>query len=159
MEHIGGEKNGKISHYNLPKHRQTKPPQAKGILTWVRDNVLGRKKVFSPAHHWQGGQTGENTMDWETLFCDVDDFCLIMEPLLRQRQLASGQRRRNRKGRMTASEVMTILIAFHQSHCRTFKHFYEDLAISHKKEFPDLLSYQRLPETPWPPTPLASKFK
>jgi len=47
---------------------------------------------------------------------------------------------------MTASEVMTILIAFHQSHCRTFKHFYEDLAISHKKEFPDLLSYQRFVE-------------
>jgi transposase len=84
-------------------------------------------------------------MDWETLFCDVDDFCLVAEPLLRQRQLADGRRRR-RKGRLTASEIITILIAFHQGHFRNFKHFYLMLGVSHSAEFPDLVSYQRFVE-------------
>jgi hypothetical protein len=85
-------------------------------------------------------------MDWERLFCDVDDFCLAAEPLLRQRLLADGRRRRNRKGRLTASEIITILIAFHQSDFRTFKHFYRMLGLTHRAEFPDLVSYQRFIE-------------
>lgn len=85
-------------------------------------------------------------MDWEKLFCDVDDFCLDAEPLLRQRLLTDGQRRRNRKGRLTASEIITILIAFHQGNFRTFKHFYLMLGVSHSPEFPDLVSYQRFVE-------------
>ena len=36
-------------------------------------------------------------MDWEGLFCDVDDFCQVAEPLL-----ADGHRRRNRKGRLAS---------------------------------------------------------
>ncbi len=85
-------------------------------------------------------------MDWEKLFCDVDDFCLVAEPLLRQRLLADGRRRRNRKGRLTASEIITILIAFHQGNFRNFKHFYRMLRVSHRPEFPDLVSYQRFVE-------------
>jgi transposase len=82
-------------------------------------------------------------VDWVVLFCDVDDFCFVAELLLRQRQLEDSQRRRNRKRRMTASEIMTILIAFHQSNSRTFKHFYLTLGTFHRKEFPDLVSYNR----------------
>ena len=37
-------------------------------------------------------------MDWETLFCDVDGFCRVTEPLFRQRMLTNGQRRRRRAG-------------------------------------------------------------
>jgi hypothetical protein len=85
-------------------------------------------------------------MDWEKLFCDVDDFCLVAEPLLQQRLLADGQRRRNRKGRLTASEIITILIAFHQGNFRNFKHFYLMLGVSHSPEFLDLVSYQRFVE-------------
>jgi hypothetical protein len=85
-------------------------------------------------------------MDWEALFCDVDDFCVAAEPLWRQRMLADGCRRRNRKGRLTASEIITILIAFHQGNFRNFKHFYLMLLDSHGKEFPDLVSYQRFVE-------------
>ena len=85
-------------------------------------------------------------MDWETLFCDVDDFCQTTEPLWRQRMLTTGQRRRQRVGRLTSSEVMTILIAFHRSDFRTFKHFYLMLMERHRAEFPDLVSYQRFVE-------------
>ena len=82
-------------------------------------------------------------VNWIELFCDVDDFCLVAEPLLRQRQLEDGKRRRNRKGHMTASEIMTIVIAFHHSNFRDFKHFHMMLAAKHRTEFPDLVSYQR----------------
>jgi len=85
-------------------------------------------------------------VNWVELFCDVDDFCLVVEPLLQQRLLEGGLRRRNRKGRMTASEIMTILIAFHQSNFRDFKHFYQMLAVRHRAEFPDLVSYNRFVE-------------
>jgi hypothetical protein len=85
-------------------------------------------------------------MDWETLFCDVDDFCRVAEPLWQQRMLTTGQRRRRRAGRLTSSEVMTIIIAFHRSDFRTFKHFYLMLREQHRAEFPDLVSYQRFVE-------------
>ena len=85
-------------------------------------------------------------MDWELLFCDVDDYCRVVELLLRQRLLTTGQRHRNRAGRLTSSEVMTILIAFHRSDFRTFKHFYTMLHKQHRAEFPDLVSYQRFVE-------------
>jgi len=54
--------------------------------------------------------------------------------------------RRQRAGRLTSSEVMTILIAFHRSDFRTFKHFYLMLMEQHRAEFPDLVSYQRFVE-------------
>ena len=41
---------------------------------------------------------------------------------------------------------MTILIAFHRSDFRTFKHFYLMLMDQHRAEFPDLVSYQRFVE-------------
>jgi hypothetical protein len=85
-------------------------------------------------------------MDWESLFCDVDDYCLITEPLLRQRLLTNGKRHRDRSGQLSSSEVMTILIAFHRSDFRTFKHFYTMLKERHIAEFPNLVSYQRFVE-------------
>jgi len=85
-------------------------------------------------------------MDWETLFCDVDDFCQRFEPLCCQRQLIDGKPKRRRDRRMTTSEIMTILIAFHTSNARTFKHFYLKLMAQHKTEFPQLVTYQRFVE-------------
>ena len=85
-------------------------------------------------------------MDWETLFCDVDDFCRMAEPLWRQRMLTTGRQPPSARGRLTSSEVMTILIAFHRSDFRTFKHFYLMLMGTHRAEFPDLVSYQRFVE-------------
>jgi hypothetical protein len=42
------------------------------------------------------------------------------------------------------SEVMTILIHFHQSHYRTFKAYYtEHVQVHLNSEFPDLVSYTR----------------
>ena len=50
------------------------------------------------------------------------------------------------------SEVMTILIASHQSGYRTFKHFYQKhVCVYYRAEFPQLVSYSRfvLPTPPF----------
>jgi hypothetical protein len=48
---------------------------------------------------------------------------------------------------MHPSEIMTILILFHQSHYRTFKAYYTEYVHRHlHSEFPSLVSYQRFVE-------------
>jgi len=77
------------------------------------------------------------------LFCDVDDFMLSFAPHLKTMQLAAGKQR-ERAGQLCLSEVMTILIHFHQSHYRTFKAYYtEHVQLHLSSEFPHLVSYQR----------------
>lgn len=77
------------------------------------------------------------------LFCDVDDFMISFAPQLRTMQLAAGQQR-ERQGQLYPSEVMSILIHFHQSHYRTFKAYYtEHVQVHLTSEFPHLISYQR----------------
>ena len=77
------------------------------------------------------------------LFCDVDDFMLSFAPQLKTMQLAAGKQR-ERAGQLCASEVMTILIHFHQSHYRTFKAYYTEYVQVHlSSEFPHLVTYPR----------------
>ena len=77
------------------------------------------------------------------LFCDVDDFWLRFEPHWNAYQVQAG-RQRARAGQLCPSEVMTILIHFHQSHYRTFKAYYTEHVQAHlSSEFPHLVSYQR----------------
>ncbi len=85
-------------------------------------------------------------MDWTDLYCDVDDFCQYFEPIWRSRQLATGERKRLRSNRLSTSEIMTIVIAFHASNYRHFKAFYLMLLERHRAEFPGLLSYGRFVE-------------
>lgn len=82
-------------------------------------------------------------MDFTELFCDVDDFCQKFEPLWYQRQISDGRRRRRRKTQLSLSEQMTIVIAFHESSYRDFKHFYAMLCLRHRADFPRLVSYAR----------------
>ena len=81
------------------------------------------------------------------LFCSVDDFWQHFAPSWQQDLLTSGQRQRVRPTQLHASEIMTILILFHQSHYRTFKAYYTDYVQRHlRSEFPALVSYQRFVE-------------
>jgi len=78
------------------------------------------------------------------LFCDVDDFCQAFLHLWEQKQLQDGSRKRLRKTQLSISEIMTIMILFHQSNYRTFKAFYTNyVQIFLKAEFPGLVSYPR----------------
>ncbi len=89
----------------------------------------------------------------DALFCDVDDFCQIFEPLWHQELLHSGKKYRRRSRSLSLSEVMTILIAFHQSHYRNFKHFYLINVRRHwRQAFPKAVSYQRF--VAWIPSSL-----
>ena len=77
------------------------------------------------------------------LFCSVDDFMVSFAPQLKAIQLAAGKQR-ERRGQLYPSEVMTILIHFHQSHYRTFKAYYtQHVQVHLTGEFPYLVSYQR----------------
>jgi hypothetical protein len=77
------------------------------------------------------------------LFCDVDDFVLNVEPQWKAAQLQDSKQR-ERAGQLCLSEVMTILIHFHQSHYRTFKAYYTEHVQMHlTSEFPHLVSYTR----------------
>lgn len=81
------------------------------------------------------------------LFCDVDDFCQEFLPMWRKRLLLAGEIQRQRKRSLSISEIMTILIHFHQSHYRDFKAYYADYVLGRlHREFPGLVSYTRFVE-------------
>lgn len=81
------------------------------------------------------------------LFCHVDDFCQNFLPQYEAHLLASGVRLRQRARGLSVSEIMTILILFHQSHYRDFKAFYSQEVLGHlRPEFPGLVSYTRFVE-------------
>ena len=59
----------------------------------------------------------------------------------------SGKQHRNRPGRMSDSEIMTILVLFHTSRFRDLKSFYLGYICQHmRKEFPHVISYNRFVE-------------
>ena len=78
------------------------------------------------------------------LFVHVDDFCRSFLPNLEQHLLDSGAVKRHRERSLSISEVMIILIHFHQSHYRNFKAYYCEHVLPHLRgEFPGLVSYTR----------------
>lgn len=80
------------------------------------------------------------------LFCDVDDFCLQITTNP-ETQLLGDEKRRGRKPTLSGSEIMTILIYFHQSGYRNFKSYYTKYVMKHlRAEFPQLVSYNRFVE-------------
>ena len=88
-------------------------------------------------------------MTWDIqlikLFCDVDDFSQEFESQWNKHSLTS--KKRNRKYRITLSEIMTIAIHFHQSGYRTFKKYYTIFIQGIARHFfPSAVSYGRFVE-------------
>jgi len=78
------------------------------------------------------------------LFVSVDDFCQIFLPVWEQKLMADGSKKRRRTGQLSISEIMTIIIYFHQSRYRNFKAYYTEYVCKHLcSEFPNLVSYER----------------
>ena len=78
------------------------------------------------------------------MFCDVDDFCQEFQPQWEQKQLTTGIKQRRRRRQLCQSEIMTIIIHFHQSNYRAFKPYYQEHVMKHlRREFPNLVSYPR----------------
>lgn len=95
------------------------------------------------------------------LFCDVDDFCQVFLPSMDKNLISSGKAMRNRERSLTISEIMTLLILFHQSHYRNFKAYYVEYVLAHlRRDFPDLVSYTRFVDyIPSALIPLCAYFK
>ncbi len=81
------------------------------------------------------------------LFCHVDDFWQSFAPMWEEELLGSGIKQRRRRGNLHPSEIMTILIHFHQMRFRDFKTYYTGYVQEHLRgEFPQLVSYNRFVE-------------
>ncbi|MDD5463442.1 MAG: transposase [Methylococcales bacterium] len=96
-------------------------------------------------------------MNLTQLFCDLDDFCQAFVPAWQKSLLSQGEKKRNRLYLMSISEMIAILVAYHQKGYRTFKGFYRQPVQKYwRPEFPNLLSYHRfielLPEVTVPVT-------
>lgn len=84
------------------------------------------------------------------LFCHVDDFCQTYEHFSKRRILSTDHGSRYRRLMLSPSEIMTILIEFHNSSYRNFKAYYlQHVNIHLRSEFPNLPSYTRFIE--WMP--------
>lgn len=80
----------------------------------------------------------------EELFCAVDNFCQTFEPQWRRQLLQTGLQKRERARQLCLSEMMTIVIAFHQQGYRTFKDYYtKHVCCYWQRAFPGLVSYPR----------------
>jgi hypothetical protein len=89
-------------------------------------------------------------MDTVAIFCAIDDFCQWFEPWWEQRLLELAPKRRRRRGGLCLSEVMTILVGFHLSGYRTFKHYYLGEVLRHQRPyFPGIRGHRRNPGTPY----------
>lgn len=80
-----------------------------------------------------------------SLFCKIDDFCQSFESHFHN-ALLYKRRCPTRLPRMSLSEIMTIVIAFHFSKFRTFKDFYSLSQGILKRYFPKMVSYNRFIE-------------
>ena len=101
--------------------------------------------------NWAGlakrtNQTRKCPMSLTELFCNVDDFCKNFEPALKQ-HLLTFDLKQPPKTKLSMSEIMTIVIHFHQSGYRCFKHYYQRHVQGYLAPFfPNLVSYNRFIE-------------
>lgn len=77
------------------------------------------------------------------LYCSVDDFWQSFKQEWDKHLIDRGKPARGPDPQLTIPEMMTIVILFHQSNYRTFKHFYFHVCNNLKNEFPKLISYSR----------------
>ena len=95
-------------------------------------------------------------MDLTTVYCDLDDFYCDFSYEGPQDRLLGPRRVRQRSTSLSPSELMTILVMFHQSQgYRNFKGYYKEQVLGRwHREFPDAPSYTRvvqlLPRVLWP---------
>lgn len=83
------------------------------------------------------------------IFCNLDDFMKEFETVLIKNSISGSSlpKKRNRKSKMSKSEVITIMVIFHLKSYRNLKHFYLYYVSKHMRDFfPDLVSYNRFVE-------------
>ena len=84
-------------------------------------------------------------MELVALFYLIDEFCKEFEPKWQAERLRSGMSR-NRSSRLSLSEILTIIVHFHQSNHKTFKHYYLRYVCTQlRSDFPNLVSEVTMP--------------
>jgi len=83
--------------------------------------------------------------DITELYIVVDDFCFQYEQYLNSQTLPR-HKQPTRIPCLEISEIMTIVILFHQSPAKNFKYFYTSYLMQYTSEFPQLPSYNRFVE-------------
>jgi Transposase DDE domain len=79
------------------------------------------------------------------IFVEVCEFMKTFESVFEQHLI--GERRQRPFCRLDICEIMTILIGYQTIGGQNFKQYYKDTILQfHRKEFPDLVSYQRFVE-------------
>ena len=80
------------------------------------------------------------------IFCMADDFCKFFDAMTAKYTLKpTGKRKYHRDSTMSKAEVMLIMILFHGSGYRCFKHFYLEKVCKHLRHlFPKVVSYNRM---------------
>jgi len=82
--------------------------------------------------------------DITEMFCFIDDFCKAVTDYVQQHQLDEKPHRKpTRVSGLSMSEMVTILLLYHQSPCKHFKIFYASYLQLYRAEFPKLVSYNR----------------
>lgn len=81
--------------------------------------------------------------DLTTLFCSVDDFWRSFEKEWKTTLIDNARPVTGPSPELSTPEMMTIMILFHQSNYRTFKHFYAFVCQHLRDAFPKLISYNR----------------
>ena len=78
----------------------------------------------------------------------ADDFCKFFDAMTAKYTLKPiGKRKYHRSSTMSKAEVMLIMILFHDSGYRCFKHFYLEKVCKHLRHlFPNVVFYNRLVE-------------
>lgn len=77
------------------------------------------------------------------MFCSIDDFWKSFKSKWDSHLIENGRSHRGPDPALTIPEMMTIVVMFHQSHYRNFKHFYLHVETFLWREFPQLISYSR----------------
>lgn len=81
------------------------------------------------------------------IFCLADDFCKYFSSEFKNHQISDGNVHRNKPGRLSDAEVITILILFHCKGFRCLKHFYTQYICKHLSHlFTNTVSYNRFVE-------------
>lgn len=81
--------------------------------------------------------------DLVTLYCTIDDFWKSFKQEWEKHLIDSSNSKRGPEPALSIPEMMTIVILFHQSNYRTFKHFYYYVCSYRANEFPSQISYSR----------------
>lgn len=86
-------------------------------------------------------------MDLLELFCAVDDFVKTIKTndVYKISYIKNGKNFRGGKPKMSLSEMMAILIAYHSSNFKNFKAFYFYLLAQGSQDFPQAFELFQIP--------------